>query len=81
MPKVKYMMWLKERVGVGEEVVEAGDLTSLLASVGAKHELIGRLLERGELVVLVDGLNVGLGKNEPLRKESEVVLLPLVSGG
>lgn len=81
MARVKYLLWLRDRIGIGEEHVESKTLSELLEILASKHSELKELERRGGIVVLVNGLAVNPGRNVELSDEDEVILLPEVSGG
>jgi molybdopterin synthase sulfur carrier subunit len=88
--KVKYMLWLIDKVGISEEVVEIpgeptlGELINVLAEskTGRARELLLGI-QRGEtdVVVLVNSKTPPNGLDTKLRDGDNVVLIPPVSGG
>ena len=81
MVRVKYLLWLRDRIGIGEEHVESKTLSELLEILVSKYGELKELEKRGSLVVLINGLAVDPRRNVKLSDEDEVVLLPEVSGG
>jgi MoaD family protein len=79
--RVKYLLWLRDRIGIGEEHVESKTLSELLEILASKYGELKELEKRGSLVVLINGLAVDPRRNVELSYEDEVVLLPEVSGG
>ncbi|AFK51120.1 hypothetical protein TCELL_0696 [Thermogladius calderae 1633] len=81
MPRVKFMLWLKDKTGVSEEFISAGSLSELVNTLSSKYRVLDELYRRGELIVLVNGVSVNPAAPVSLKEEDEVVLLPPVSGG
>lgn len=75
---VLYFASLRERVGLGQEVLRSGatDLAGLYEELSARHDL---RWPRAQLRVAVDGAFADWA--QPLRDGSEVVFIPPVSGG
>jgi len=85
--KVKYMMWLRDKVGLDVEeylLEHQPRLAELLEIIRQRHASIARLLENIEsvenpIIMLVNG--VKQSTDYVLRDGDEVVFLPPVSGG
>jgi len=85
--RVKYMMWLRDKVGLEVEEYSLENQTSLadlLEFVRRRHASIAKFLENVEsaenpIIVLVNG--VKQSTDYILRDGDEVVFLPPVSGG
>jgi len=85
--RVKYMMWLRDKVGLDAEEYSLENqhrLAELLEIVRRRHASIARLLENVEsaenpIIVLVNGVKQSM--DYVLRDGDEVVFLPPVSGG
>ncbi|MCY0868951.1 MAG: MoaD/ThiS family protein [Desulfurococcus sp.] len=87
--RVKYMLWLKDKTGISEEIVEVDgecSIRSLLSMLGGKHSGLARYIEgilegRSEIIVLHNSKTPANGLESILRDMDEVVLIPSVSGG
>lgn len=82
--QIAYFAWVRERMGVAEEVVElpadVADLTALLTWLGAR-DARGALAfaEPQRIRAAIDGVMMGPGA--PLAGAREVALFPPVTGG
>jgi molybdopterin converting factor small subunit len=80
---VKVVVWgsLKPHTGGQAELeIEAGNVRELLARLGDIYPGLKPQLTRG-VSVAIDGVIFRDGWQEPLRKDSEVFLLPRMTGG
>ena len=80
---VKVVVWgsLKPHTGGRSELeVEAGNVRQLLDRLGEEFPGLKPQLDRG-VSVAIDGVIFRDGWHEPLRKDSEVYLLPRMVGG
>jgi molybdopterin converting factor small subunit len=80
---VKVVVWgsLKPHTGGQAELeIEAGNVRELLARLGDTYPGLKPQLTRG-VSVAIDGVIFRDGWQEPLRKDSEVFLLPRMTGG
>ncbi|MBJ7440384.1 MAG: MoaD/ThiS family protein [Sphingopyxis sp.] len=81
---ISYFAWVRERMGMAEEVVEiptdVSDLTALLAWLAARDDR-GALAfaEPQRIRAAIDG--VMMGPDAPLIGAREVALFPPVTGG
>ena len=81
---IAYFAWVRERMGVADEVVElpadVADLAALLAWLAARDER-GALAfaEPQRIRAAIDG--VMMGPDAPLARAREVALFPPVTGG
>jgi molybdopterin converting factor small subunit len=66
--------------GKAELEIEAANVRELLARLGEAYPGLKPQLERG-VSVAIDGIIFRDGLHEPLRKDSEVFLLPRMVGG
>ncbi len=87
MVKVKYLMWLRDKIGVSEEEYSSKEsltLEKLVAKIIEKHpELkknLAKIFEKeNPIIILVNGKRE---KPDYLLKENdEVTIIPPVSGG
>jgi len=84
---VKFMLWLRDKVGLeAEEYVfdKKPSLKDLVDEITSRHPTIAKLLENpwsaeNPIIILVNGLKKG--EDHILEDGDEVVLLPPVSGG
>ncbi len=84
--RVRYLFWLKTRIGVAEETYDLQEpsLKKLVEEIIHKHpnvaELIGNVLnENNPIIVTVNGRSTN--KDEVLRNGDTVTFMPPVSGG
>jgi len=66
--------------GVGQFEIDAPDLRSLLRALEARFPGLGQLVDDG-MALAIDGEVHQDALNEPLRPDSEVVLIPRIGGG
>ena len=84
MVRLLYFAWVRERVGVGEELLDVPpDLANVdglidwLATLDEGHA--AALAERGRLRAAVDGVFVGL--DATVQGAREIAIFPPVTGG
>ncbi|WP_440059156.1 MoaD/ThiS family protein [Thermogladius sp. 4427co] len=81
MPLIKYLLWLRDKVGVSEEYKEFNELSQVINYLITKHPLLSELYSKDELIILINGIPVNRGANVKLRENDEIIVLPPVSGG
>ena len=87
--RVKYMLWLQAKAGVGEEIIEVADdrkLADVLRILAEKHPGLARyiddLVNKGsEIIALLNSRTPEKGLETIVKDADEVVLMPSVSGG
>ncbi len=85
--KVKYLLWLRDKTGISEEVIILPDSPSLEELIGAimdKHPKLRDLLKNllgpdNPIIITVNGKTVN--RNIVLKDGDIVKLIPPVSGG
>ncbi len=84
---IKYLLWLSEKAGIGEEELEVPDnytLKDLVNKIAELHSGLREILRNifskdNPFIILVNGKRVD--ENARLRENDKVTLLPPVSGG
>ena len=66
--------------GVGQFEIEASDVRSLLRALEARYPGLGQLVDDG-MAIAIDGEVHQDALHEPLRADSEVVLIPRIGAG
>ncbi|MEM0380149.1 MAG: MoaD/ThiS family protein [Desulfurococcaceae archaeon] len=87
--RVKYLMWLRDKIGVeSEEYVFDREITlrELINLLKNKHVNLEKFLDRGfnvedSIIIIVNGKSINQNLDYVLNNNDEVVLLPPVSGG
>ncbi len=84
--RVKYLLWLMDRVGVSEETIEfsGSRLSGLVREIKRKYRVFDKYLPGigamdSKVSVLVNGVSVS--KDLELVDGDEAVFIPLVPGG
>jgi len=84
MTKILYFSWIRERVGVGEEVVDLpaglGTVADFLAWLKSRGEEFEAVMEHPEIIrVAINQEHTN--HDEPLGAPKEIALFPPMTGG
>lgn len=77
-----YFAWVREMIGIGEEIVETGDavsVTALLDRLSIDPAHAAAFADRGRLRAAIDQRFVGL--DTPIAGAREIAVFPPVTGG